>query len=177
MTLATEAVPGVQQRNLRPVTTQSFGVQWSLDIALDHPDAHFALKSGQGALQQRGLARARRAHQVDHPHPGRVERGPVRLSQLVVLGVDIFENLDPLPTSFVAGVVTDQLGQRLIVSMVVRLVRMHLAVVMVVGVAMVVGMNSAVIMAVETTHQGSPFVAPISETSIAVRVNSSPLTS
>ena len=60
-------------------------VERGLLVALDHGQAEPARQVGGGPLQQRGLARARRAHQVQHGHaaPGQpvpVHARPVRRS-------------------------------------------------------------------------------------------------
>jgi len=64
----------------------------------------------------------------------------------------------------------------MVVGVRVCLVAVIVRVIVDVLVIVIVGVNGAIIMAVEAAHRSSPFVAPTrSETSIAVRVNSSPL--
>ena len=59
MTLAAEPVSGVEQADLGAESAEPFGVQGSLDIALDDADAEPVTQGGEGPLEQGGLARPR----------------------------------------------------------------------------------------------------------------------
>ena len=63
----------------------ALGIGRGLLVALDHADLAAARGLGDGALQQRGLARSRRAHQVDCPDPAPLQPGPVVRREVVVV--------------------------------------------------------------------------------------------
>ena len=63
--LAAEARVGVELRHRHVQAGEPVGVDRALHVALEHADAHAVEPSASSALEQRRLAGARRAHQVD----------------------------------------------------------------------------------------------------------------
>ena len=82
--LAAEARVGVELGHRHMQAGQPVGVHRALHVALEHADAHAVDPVGQQRLEQRRLARPRRAHEVDHGHAVGVEVGPVGAGDRVV---------------------------------------------------------------------------------------------
>ena len=81
--LAAEARVGVELDDRHVQRGEPVGVEAALHVALEHADAH-AVEAAERALEQRRLARARRAHEVDDAHAGAVEVGAVGARDRVV---------------------------------------------------------------------------------------------
>ena len=83
MALAAEAGAGVQLSHGDVQRGQSVGIHRALDVTFEHADAH-AGQVRHDALEQRRLAGAGRAHEVDDLDPGPVEVRPVGARDRVV---------------------------------------------------------------------------------------------
>ena len=84
VTLAAETWVGVQLCDGDMKRGEAVGIIGALHVALEHADADTLGPSGERALEQRGLARTRGAHQVDHGHPMAIEVGAIRAGDRVV---------------------------------------------------------------------------------------------
>jgi len=80
------------------------GVNARSDIALDHADAQPTPQRFDGALDEAGLARPGRGHDVQDENALLVEQAPVFLRNLLVGAQNIFNNLDFQDTSPLRGV-------------------------------------------------------------------------
>src|SRR5690606_16592194 len=76
---------GVELHGGTPRRAQPGSVEIRLLVPFDNADRGTG-EVAQGPLQQRRLARPRRAHQVDGDHSAFPQPGPIALGQLVVLG-------------------------------------------------------------------------------------------
>ena len=91
--LAAEPRVGVELRDGDVQRREPVGVEAALDVAFEHAAADVA-DVRQHALEQRRLAGARRAHEVDDGHAGRVEVGAVRARDRVVGVEDALDDPD-----------------------------------------------------------------------------------
>ena len=105
MALAAEAVAGVQQRHLRAAATEFGRIQIGGDIALDHPHGDITREFIEGDPQHRGLPRTRRTHQIQRPDSIGLERLPIDVGPNIVLGENLFQDIDTLRAGVIATVV------------------------------------------------------------------------
>src|SRR4051812_18704571 len=96
MALAAEARIGVQLRHRDVQRRQPVGVVAALHVALEHAGAH-AVEPAEDALEQRRLAGARGAHQVDHRHRFAVEVVAVGAGDRVVGVERVLDDSDLRP--------------------------------------------------------------------------------
>jgi len=70
MAFAAEAGVGVDQRHGGAEAFEAVGVDAGGDVALQDADAEAVAQRHQRVVEERGLARPRRRHEVDGPHAG-----------------------------------------------------------------------------------------------------------
>ena len=107
--LAAEAAAGVELRDRDVQVGEPVGVERALHVALEHADAQVADAVAQQALEQRRLARARRAHDVEDRHAVAVEVVAVGPRDRVV-GVERVLD-DPHPHAMHAGLLRRHLDR------------------------------------------------------------------
>ena len=94
MALAPEAGTRVDERHRRPETVEPIRVEARRDVAFEDADAHLIAESQERTLEQCGLARPRRRHEVDRPHARVAKVVAIRVGDAVVLGEDVLEHGD-----------------------------------------------------------------------------------
>ena len=82
----------------------ALGIDGALDVAFDHADAELFSQPFDGSFEQRGLACAGRAHEVDHEHAGFVEHRRVFLRDAVVGFQDVANDANGAHTTSISTI-------------------------------------------------------------------------